>query len=224
MPLTAATALCRCRSGELTHTLSSRSLNMILTFHHCSCTSSLFCCSLCRKSLGLHFLHPWRAIRWSTFSLCWPLKRIKVRTLLLECFANRILIVLLVNFALSLKGTGVVTSVPSDSPDDLAALRDLKKKQASIPFMSLFFNSAWYQWSTAKQLGDQAKSIHVCLWAVTANLVFRVGQVCDRFEKAMCVVSVYTAAQGTEWHSWCSVLPLPLYSWAGRSRNLQLGW
>ncbi|XP_075397882.1 leucine--tRNA ligase, cytoplasmic isoform X2 [Tenrec ecaudatus] len=28
------------------------------------------------------------------------------------------------------KGTGVVTSVPSDSPDDLAALRDLKKKQA----------------------------------------------------------------------------------------------
>ncbi|XP_004385002.1 leucine--tRNA ligase, cytoplasmic [Trichechus manatus latirostris] len=28
------------------------------------------------------------------------------------------------------KGTGVVTSVPSDSPDDIAALRDLKKKQA----------------------------------------------------------------------------------------------
>ncbi|XP_062822483.1 leucine--tRNA ligase, cytoplasmic-like isoform X3 [Anolis carolinensis] len=27
------------------------------------------------------------------------------------------------------KGTGVVTSVPSDSPDDIAALRDLKKKQ-----------------------------------------------------------------------------------------------
>ena len=26
-------------------------------------------------------------------------------------------------------GTGVVTSVPSDSPDDYAALRDLKKKQ-----------------------------------------------------------------------------------------------
>jgi leucyl-tRNA synthetase len=26
------------------------------------------------------------------------------------------------------KGTGVVTSVPSDSPDDYAALRDLKKK------------------------------------------------------------------------------------------------
>ena len=26
------------------------------------------------------------------------------------------------------KGTGIVTSVPSDAPDDLAALRDLKKK------------------------------------------------------------------------------------------------
>lgn len=28
------------------------------------------------------------------------------------------------------KGTGVVTSVPSDSPDDFAALRDLKNKEA----------------------------------------------------------------------------------------------
>ena len=28
------------------------------------------------------------------------------------------------------KGTGVVTSVPSDSPDDYAALLDLKKKEA----------------------------------------------------------------------------------------------
>jgi leucyl-tRNA synthetase len=28
------------------------------------------------------------------------------------------------------KGTGVVTSVPSDSPDDYAALLDLKKKKA----------------------------------------------------------------------------------------------
>ena len=26
-------------------------------------------------------------------------------------------------------GTGVVTSVPSDSPDDFAALRDLKSKE-----------------------------------------------------------------------------------------------
>jgi len=30
----------------------------------------------------------------------------------------------------STKGTGVVTSVPSDSPDDFAALRDLQQKQA----------------------------------------------------------------------------------------------
>ena len=29
-----------------------------------------------------------------------------------------------------LLGTGVVTSVPSDAPDDFAALRDLKKKKA----------------------------------------------------------------------------------------------
>merc|ERR1719259_222954 len=28
------------------------------------------------------------------------------------------------------KGTGVVTSVPSDAPDDYAALRDLKNKEA----------------------------------------------------------------------------------------------
>ena len=28
------------------------------------------------------------------------------------------------------KGTGVVTSVPSDAPDDYAALRDLQKKPA----------------------------------------------------------------------------------------------
>lgn len=30
------------------------------------------------------------------------------------------------------KGTGVVTSVPSDSPDDYAALRDLKNKKVII--------------------------------------------------------------------------------------------
>lgn len=28
------------------------------------------------------------------------------------------------------KGTGVVTSVPSDAPDDYAALRDLQRKSA----------------------------------------------------------------------------------------------
>ncbi len=31
-------------------------------------------------------------------------------------------------------GTGVVTSVPSDSPDDFAALRDLSNKQVSWHF------------------------------------------------------------------------------------------
>lgn len=29
-------------------------------------------------------------------------------------------------------GTGVVTSVPSDAPDDIAALRDLKKKPVAF--------------------------------------------------------------------------------------------
>ena len=33
------------------------------------------------------------------------------------------------------KGTGIVTSVPSDSPDDFVALRDLKTKQ---PFRQKF--------------------------------------------------------------------------------------
>ena len=31
---------------------------------------------------------------------------------------------------INLPGTGVVTSVPSDAPDDFAALRDLKQKKA----------------------------------------------------------------------------------------------
>ena len=30
------------------------------------------------------------------------------------------------------KGTGVVTSVPSDAPDDFAALRDLKNKEVCL--------------------------------------------------------------------------------------------
>ena len=29
-------------------------------------------------------------------------------------------------------GTGIVTSVPSDSPDDYAALRDVKSKKVSV--------------------------------------------------------------------------------------------
>lgn len=32
-------------------------------------------------------------------------------------------------------GTGVVTSVPSDAPDDIAALRDIKKKQVMLLFL-----------------------------------------------------------------------------------------
>lgn len=37
-------------------------------------------------------------------------------------------------FALSVSsiGTGVVTSVPSDAPDDIAALRDIKKKEVRL--------------------------------------------------------------------------------------------
>ena len=38
------------------------------------------------------------------------------------------------------KGTGVVTSVPSDSPDDFAALRDLKNKQ---PFREKYGSVPW---------------------------------------------------------------------------------
>lgn len=34
-------------------------------------------------------------------------------------------------------GTGVVTSVPSDAPDDYAALRDLKKKKASLKYINI---------------------------------------------------------------------------------------
>ena len=46
-------------------------------------------------------------------------------------------------------GTGVVTSVPSDSPDDYTALRDVKNKKVSVwhrnvsvPFiLQLYFSS-----------------------------------------------------------------------------------
>ena len=37
------------------------------------------------------------------------------------------------------KGTGVVTSVPSDAPDDYAALRDLKNKEAMRKKFNLTF-------------------------------------------------------------------------------------
>ncbi|KAJ2785261.1 cytosolic leucyl tRNA synthetase [Coemansia interrupta] len=45
----------------------------------------------------------------------------------LSCYTNGVFVLPMDN-VLATKGTGVVTSVPSDSPDDYAALRDLKKK------------------------------------------------------------------------------------------------
>ena len=41
---------------------------------------------------------------------------------------------------MSLEGTGIVTSVPSDSPDDYAAYMDLMKSGA------LLFRQKWVQW------------------------------------------------------------------------------
>ena len=37
------------------------------------------------------------------------------------------------------KGTGIVTSVPSDAPDDYAALRDLQKKEVCKIVMSTVY-------------------------------------------------------------------------------------
>ena len=42
-------------------------------------------------------------------------------------------------------GTGVVTSVPSDSPDDFAALRDLKNKKVGLPLVLSIADLPW-QW------------------------------------------------------------------------------
>ncbi len=41
-------------------------------------------------------------------------------------------------------GTGVVTSVPSDAPDDIAALRDIKKKQVLYLFYGISFS--FFDW------------------------------------------------------------------------------
>lgn len=38
-------------------------------------------------------------------------------------------------------GTGVVTSVPSDSPDDFAALRDLKNKKVGRSYQLYLFQT-----------------------------------------------------------------------------------
>lgn len=49
-------------------------------------------------------------------------------------------------------GTGIVTSVPSDAPDDYAALRDVKNKAVSgllsnahVPFSVFDSNRRWEQ-------------------------------------------------------------------------------
>lgn len=70
------------------------------------------------------------------------------------------------------QGTGIVTSVPSDSPDDFAAFRDLKVKQ---PFryvsrgllygeclVSSFFylKAYWLQWQ-ASQLKIVTSVVHM---------------------------------------------------------------
>lgn len=39
----------------------------------------------------------------------------------------------------SSKGTGIVTSVPSDSPDDWVALQDLIKKPVRLPYYCFTF-------------------------------------------------------------------------------------
>lgn len=57
------------------------------------------------------------------------------------------------------KGTGVVTSVPSDSPDDYAALVDLKKKQ---PFREKY------------GLTDEMVSVSTYLSMMTTNTKIRV--------------------------------------------------
>ena len=45
-------------------------------------------------------------------------------------FVNEVIYLLPVLTILTDKGTGIVTSVPSDSPDDYMALQDLKSKPA----------------------------------------------------------------------------------------------
>ena len=55
-------------------------------------------------------------------------------------------------------GTGVVTSVPSDAPDDFAALRDLKKKEVGLLHYMAFtggsFNEVYKAllWRTKKMI------------------------------------------------------------------------
>lgn len=85
----------------------------------------------------------------------------------------------------------MVTSVPSDSPDDFAALRDLKKKQASIPFMSLFLIQPGISEVLPSSWETRLGASMLCLWTATANLVvrvwmFAVGQDYDNL-RGLCV-------------------------------------
>lgn len=52
------------------------------------------------------------------------------------------------------QGTGVVTSVPSDSPDDIAALRDLKKKQVSLLTDLLLFLFSFHSVEGQKRISS----------------------------------------------------------------------
>lgn len=45
-------------------------------------------------------------------------------------------------FSMFSSGTGIVTSVPSDAPDDIAALRDIKKKQVRLQTIKHFYCAA----------------------------------------------------------------------------------
>jgi leucyl-tRNA synthetase len=66
------------------------------------------------------------------------------------------------------KGTGVVTSVPSDSPDDWAALRDLKNKQ---PFRYYLPKANYYSMRMVRfSMYVQSKSLSVYNGKVSLNM------------------------------------------------------
>lgn len=53
----------------------------------------------------------------------------------LSCYRDGVYVLPMLSIK-STKGTGVVTSVPSDAPDDFAALRDLKNKPVRVLYIS----------------------------------------------------------------------------------------
>lgn len=61
-------------------------------------------------------------------------------------------------------GTGIVTSVPSDSPDDYAALRDVKSKKVSVAGLFVAQKFFYVIHSTALLFTSQGK--HIMLPAV----------------------------------------------------------